>query len=291
VRSSLALATLTAALLAGTHSAPARAASDCTGLIQGTAASERLTVVAAGSRVLGMEGDDQITGGAGRDCLEGGPGKDLLSGRSGNDVLIGGPGSDRLAGGSGSDRLTDAPLSYAFGLGSGSNRVAGGPGRDVVDVANARRDTVHCGPGRDHVRADRADRLLGCERRTLLSSPVPSATPYRGRRATTFLIRFRALEEVATNGEFFSIKVEGPPGCGKIETSSLGVRYRRDAVVRYRLKPFAGDGKSAKRWCRGVYRGSVSFEQVLPSGCGPASLSAAACTMGIRVGGFSFSVR
>jgi hypothetical protein len=291
VRSSLALATLTAALLAGTLSAPARAASDCTGLIQGTAASERLTVVAAGSRVLGMEGDDQITGGAGRDCLEGGPGKDLLSGRSGNDVLIGGPGSDRLAGGSGSDRLTDAPLSYAFGLGSGSNRVAGGPGKDVVNVANARRDTVNCGPGRDHVRADRADRLVGCERRTLLSSPLPSASPYRGRRATTFLVRFRALEEVATNGEFFSIKVEGPPGCGKIETSSLGVRYRRDAVVRYRLKPFAGDGKSVKRWCHGVYRGSVSFEQVLPSGCGPASLSAAGCTMGIRVGGFSFRVR
>jgi hypothetical protein len=281
-----------AALLPGALCAPARAASDCTGLIQGTAASERLTVVAAGGRVLGMGGDDQITGGAGRDCLDGGPGKDLLSGRSGSDVMIGGPGSDRLAGGSGADRLTDAPSSYAFGLGSGRNRVAGGPGRDVVEVANARRDIVRCGPGRDRVSADRADRLVGCERRTYLPSPLPSASPYRGRRATTFLIRFRALEEVATNGEFFSIKVEGPPGCGKIETSSLGVRYRRDAVVRYRLNPFSGDGKTAKRWCRGVYRGSVHFEQVLPSGCGPASLPAsAACTMGIRVGGFSFRVR
>jgi hypothetical protein len=290
VRPFLALATTTTALLGGTLSAPARAASDCTGLIQGTAASERLSVVAAGSRVLGMEGDDEITGGAGRDCLDGGPGKDLLSGRSGSDVMIGGPGSDRLAGGSGADRLTDAPLSYAFGLGSGSNRVAGGPGRDVVDVANARRDIVRCGPGRDRVSADRADRLIGCEHETLLPSPLPSTSPYRGRRATTFLVRFRALEEVATNGEFFSIKVEGPPGCGKIETSSLGVRYRRDAVVRYRLKPFSGDGKSAKRWCRGVYRGSVSFEQVLTSGCG-AVAPAAGCTMGIRVGGFSFHVR
>ena len=106
-------------------------------------------------------------------------------------------------------------------------------------------------------------------------------------------MRFRALEEVATNGEFFTIEVEGPPGCGKIETNSLGVRYRArrggalpgEAVHR-------ATGKSAKRWCRGVYRGSVSFEQVLAAGCGPAALPAAAgCTMGIRVGSFSFRVR
>ena len=295
MRSILALALVAATPVAGLLafvSIPAHAATDCTGLIQGTAASERLTVAAAGSRVLGMEGDDNITGGAGRDCLEGGPGSDLLSGRTGNDVLTGGPGSDRLAGGSGADRLTDAPTSYAFGLGSGSNRLAGGPGRDVIDVANARRDIVQCGPGRDTVSADRGDRLRGCERKTLLSSPLPSATPYRGNRTTAFLIRFRTVEEVATNGEFFTIEVQGPPGCGAIETSSLGVRYRQDAVVRYRVRPFSSDGKSAKRWCRGVYRGSVSFEQVLAGGCGPAAMpGAAGCTVGVRVGGFSFRVR
>jgi hypothetical protein len=292
VRLFLALASLIAVLVAGVLSTSASAAAACTGLVQGTAASERLTVVAAGGRVLGMAGDDQITGGAGRDCLDGGPGDDLLSGRSGKDVLTGGPGSDRLAGGSGADRLNDALSTYALGLGVGTNRIAGGPGSDEIDVANARRDIVHCGPGRDRVRADRADRLIGCERKKLLASPVPSATPYRGRRTTAFLVRFRAVEEVATNGEFFTITVTGPRGCGEIETSSLGVRYRRDAVVRYRVKPFGADGKSAKRWCRGVYRGSVSFEQVLASGCGPASLPAAAgCTWGIRVGGFSFRVR
>jgi Ca2+-binding RTX toxin-like protein len=284
---------LVAVAAAGILAGPAHAASGCTGLIQGTAASERLTVVASSSnRVLGMEGDDDITGSAGRDCLDGGPGRDLLSGRSGSDVLIGGPGSDRLAGGSGGDRITDAPRAYAFGLGSGSNRVAGGPGADVVDVANARRDLVQCGPGRDRVSADRNDRLRGCERKRLLASPVPSAAPYRGKRTTTFLIRFRTIEEVSTTGEFFTIEVNGPPGCGAIETSSLGVRYRRDAVVRYRVKPFSGDGESAKRWCRGTYRGTVRFEQVLAGGCGPAAIpGAAGCTMGIRVGGFSFRVR
>jgi hypothetical protein len=269
------------------------AASQCTGLIRGTNASERLAVNAAATRVLGLEGNDDITGGAGRDCLEGGPGRDNLSSRSGRDALIGGPGSDRLAGGSGADRITDAPAAYAFGLlASGSNRVSGGPGGDVIDVANARRDIVRCGPGRDRVSMDRGDRLYGCERRNVLASPLPAASPARGGRSETFIVRFRSIEEVATSGEFFSIAVEGPPGCGEIETSSLGIRYRRDAVVRYRLKPFASGGKTSKRWCRGSYRGKVSFEQALASGCGPASLPpTAGCTMGMHVGSFSFRVR
>ena len=291
MRPFLALVALTAALAAATLPAGAGAAPNCGALIQGTAASEQLTVVAAGNHVMGMEGDDLITGGAGRDCLEGGPGKDVLSGRGGRDVVQGGPGSDRLAGGSGADRLTDSPTAYAFGLGSGTNRVSAGPGADVVDVANAKRDIVHCGPGRDRVSADREDRLSGCEQKTILSSPLPSATPYRGGRTTTFLVRWRALEDVATNGEYFTVEVEGPPGCGKIETNSLGVRYRRDAVVRYRLKPFTADGQTAKRWCTGVYRGSVSFEQVLTGGCGPTPTPAAGCTLGVRVGSFSFRVR
>jgi hypothetical protein len=269
------------------------AASQCTGLIRGTSASERLAVNAAATRVLGLEGDDDITGGSGRDCLEGGPGRDDLSGRNGRDALIGGPGSDRLAGGSGADRIVDAPTAYAFGLlAAGSNRVSGGPGGDVVDVANARRDIVRCGPGRDRVTMDRGDQLTGCERRRVLASPLPAASPARGGRSQTFIVRFRSIEEVASNGEFFSISVEGPPGCGEIETSSLGIRYRRDAVVRYRLEPFSGDGKTSKRWCRGAYRGKVSFDQVLAAGCGPASLPpTAGCTMGLRVGSFSFRVR
>ena len=203
------------------------AAPECTGLIRGTSASERLVVSAAATHVLGLEGDDDITGSRGRDCLEGGPGRDHLAGRGAADVLVGGPGSDRLAGGSGADRITDAPAAYAFGLlASGSNHVSGGPGGDVVDVANARRDIVRCGPGRDRVTVDKGDRLFGCERRKVLASPLPAASPARGGRAETFIVRFRAIQEVAANGEFFSIAVEGPPGCGKIETSSLGIRYR-----------------------------------------------------------------
>jgi hypothetical protein len=294
MRPFLLLAAVTATLGAFALSATAAsAAPGCGDLIRGTPASERLVVSAAAKHVLGMAGDDRITGGPGRDCLEGGPGRDRVSGKAGADVLSGGTGIDELIGGGGSDRITDAPTAYAFGiLKSGNNRIAAGPGADVIDVANARRDIVHCGSGRDRATVDRMDKLIGCERRKVLASPLPSATPYRGGPRTTFLIRFRAIETVPTAGEYFSISIDGPPRCGSTEESSLGIRYRRDAIVRYRAKPFGPDGGKAKRWCRGTYSGEVSFEQVLAGGCGPAALPpAASCTVGVRVGRFSFHVR
>lgn len=264
--------------------AQASAAAGCGALIQGTAASERLSVSAAANHVLGMDGDDHIIGSAGRDCLDGGPGRDRVSGGPGRDVVIGGPGSDRLLGGSGADRLDDAPFAYAYGgLSAGTNHVWAGPGADAVNVANGRRDIVRCGAGSDRVSADRADRLIGCERRRVLASPFPSASPARGGRAEAFLIRFRAIQPVPSSGEYFSIKVEGPRGCGAIEATSLGIRYREDGVVRFLVKPFGSDGQRAKRWCRGRYRGSVSFEQVVQGSC--------TCTIGVRLGPFSFRVR
>ena len=282
MRPILALAAVSAALSA--LPVQASAAAGCAGVVQGTSASERLTVTAAARRVLGMDGNDRIAGGPGRDCLEGGPGRDRLSGGLGRDVLIGGPGRDRLVGGPGADRINDAPSAYAYGgLASGTNHVWAGPGADVVNVANGRRDVVRCGGGRDRVSADRADKLIGCERRRVMASPFPSATPARGGRAETFLIRLRAVEPVASKGEYFSIEVEGPPGCGAVEATSEGIRYRKDGVVRYRIKPFAAAGKRAKRWCRGTYRGTVSYQRVLEGGCG--------CTVGLRLGGFSFRVR
>jgi hypothetical protein len=37
-------------------------------------------------------------------------------------------------------------------------------GRDNIVVANGKKETVNCGRGRDKVRADRKDKLRGCER-------------------------------------------------------------------------------------------------------------------------------
>src|SRR5688572_28135484 len=182
--------------------AQAAGAAGCGVLLQGTAASERLTVSAAANHVLGMDGDDHLIGGAGRDCLDGGPGRDRVSGGAGRDVVIGGPGRDRLLGGGGADRVDDAPSAYAYGgLSAGTNHVWAGPGADAVNVANGRRDVVRCGPGRDRVSADHADKLIGCERERVLASPFPSASPARGGRAEPFLIRFRAIAAVPASGE------------------------------------------------------------------------------------------
>jgi hypothetical protein len=281
-----------AALAAG----PSSGASPCSTVVRGTSASETMAATAARTRLLGLEGDDRISGSAGNDCIDGGPGNDriaglggadrldgaagddMLTGAAGADRLAGGMGKDKLSGGAGADRLSDVPQGYdEVSLQPAVNRLAAGAGADRVDTANGRRDQVHCGNGRDRAVADRVDRLESCERKTFPRSPLPQTAPRRGTRGTIFIVRFRALEEVASLDEQFAITVEGPPACGRLVSSSLGVRYRVRETVRYRLRPFGPGGHAAKRWCRGLYRGTVDFVR--------------AGGMGLRLGHFSFRVR
>jgi alpha-tubulin suppressor-like RCC1 family protein len=91
--------------------------------------------------------DDIVLGLAGNDVLRGRRGNDTISGGRGRDLLVGGLGNDRLIGGKGVDRF-DA-----------------GPGDDFVNSRDGIREVVRCGTGRDRVRADRFDRLMGCEGR------------------------------------------------------------------------------------------------------------------------------
>jgi RTX calcium-binding nonapeptide repeat (4 copies) len=87
------------------------------------------------------------TGTARADVLRGTPGADILRGLGGADRLYGLGGADLLIGGRGRDRLF------------------GGAGRDVLRAADGARDVITCGAGRDHVHADRADRIgPDCER-------------------------------------------------------------------------------------------------------------------------------
>ena len=116
--------------------------------------NDRLIGGAGNDRLLGDEGRDQLFGGAGKDRLEGGFGRDMLAGGSGEDRLLGGADADRLFGEGGRDRIV---------AGDGRNHVDGGAGNDSIDTSNGERDRVICGTGRDRVRADRIDRLNGCE--------------------------------------------------------------------------------------------------------------------------------
>jgi Ca2+-binding RTX toxin-like protein len=70
-------------------------------------------------------------------------------------MLDGGAGNDRVAGSSGNDTLIG---------GTGADTLNGGAGADTINVRDGKRDTVRCGPGKDRARADKRDRLHGCER-------------------------------------------------------------------------------------------------------------------------------
>ena len=123
-------------------------------------------------RLTGSAGDDQLSGEAGEDVLTGATGRDVLSGGSDSDTLDGGQSADRLSGGSGGDRLAGGAGGDTLTGGTGDDRIDGGPGRnsvsagsgdDTISAANGQVEIISCGGGRDRVRADRRDRVAGCE--------------------------------------------------------------------------------------------------------------------------------
>ncbi|MDP9384854.1 MAG: hypothetical protein M3P50_06430 [Actinomycetota bacterium] len=121
-----------------------------------------------GADVLrGGRGDDELSDHGGGDDLAGGSGDDELSG-GGDDParLSGGAGADELAGGYGPDRVLGGPGRDRIDARAGADRVSAGPGRDTIRAKDGSADRVDCGSARDRVvRADRRDRLRGCERR------------------------------------------------------------------------------------------------------------------------------
>ncbi len=101
------------------------------------------------------DGNDRVYGDGDSDAISGGGGNDRLNGGAMADKIVGGAGRDVLIGGSGNDIIVDS---------SGANRIDAGPGADSINVHNGARDVVRCGRGRDRVRADRRDKLIGCEK-------------------------------------------------------------------------------------------------------------------------------
>ena len=127
----------------------------CSVELVGTDEADRLTGDDRGELIRGLAGADRLRGGGGEDCVQGDAGADAVFGDNGNDTLLGGGGRDRLYGGPGNDALAG---------GGSRDLLDGGAGADIIDAADGRTDRVRCGSGRDRVRADRFDRLNGCER-------------------------------------------------------------------------------------------------------------------------------
>ena len=110
-------------------------------VLRGTAYADTLSGLGGDDRLEGLGGGDRLLGGRGRDIVLGGSGNDRIEGSDGNDRLFGGGGADSLDGGLSRDLLE------------------GGAGADVVRSVDRAVDVVRCGPGRDRVVADRADRV------------------------------------------------------------------------------------------------------------------------------------
>jgi Tol biopolymer transport system component len=148
--------TLGDSYLRDVRGAPPRCA-EITRRTEGTDDDDMLTGDDDGDLMLGLGGDDRVSGLDGGDCLFGGAGDDTLVGQERGDDLRGGPGNDVLDGGDGGDQLYGGP---------GVNSYRAGTGDDSVFASNRRAERIDCGRGLDEVRADRADRVRGCERVT-----------------------------------------------------------------------------------------------------------------------------
>src|SRR5207237_1207843 len=87
---------------------------------------------------------------------------------------------------------------FAFGgndrvlAGAGDDCVYGGSGNDRISSVNGVAEVVRCGAGRDIVRADPNDRLIGCERVKRVARPsLPAARPRLAGPRSTFVVGFR----------------------------------------------------------------------------------------------------
>ena len=135
-------------------------------LLNGTDKADTIFGLGGNDVLLGMGGNDLLDGGPGDDNLDGSTGKDKLKGQKGDDVLTGGAGDDVLIGGPGKDKLNGGKGNDQLIGNAGKDSLVGGPGNDTINARDGVSELVKCGPGRDKVRADKKDRLSGCEKRT-----------------------------------------------------------------------------------------------------------------------------
>ena len=132
-------------------------------LLTGTGGADTIFGLGGNDVLLGLAGNDLLDGGSGDDNLDGGRGRDKLKGQKGNDSLSGGDGNDVLIGGPGKDKLNGGKGNDTLSGNGGKDSLVGGPGNDTINARDGVGELVKCGSGRDKVKADKKDRLSGCE--------------------------------------------------------------------------------------------------------------------------------
>jgi hypothetical protein len=141
-------------------------------IVMGT--SEGFAAVDLNGRERKRDADVFVGGGFPVLSVVSGRGRDRISARGGRG--FDGPLDLRttISSGSGRDRIKGGPLRDLIGSGAGPDRIAPGKGGDRIKslggsdrlrLKDGERDYARCGPGKDRVRADRKDRLSGCDKR------------------------------------------------------------------------------------------------------------------------------
>jgi Ca2+-binding RTX toxin-like protein len=132
-------------------------------LLTGSGGPDTMFGLGGNDVMFGLGGNDLMDGGAGDDNLDGGKGRDKLKGQKGDDSLTGGPGNDILIGGPGKDKLNGGAGNDTLIGNGGKDSLVGGPGNDTINSRDGVAELVKCGSGKDRVKADKKDRLSGCE--------------------------------------------------------------------------------------------------------------------------------
>jgi hypothetical protein len=176
-------------------------------------------VIVGSGNLLGEAGNDMLQAGAGATGAFGGEGEDVLIGSSLGDELDGGNGADRIHGGVGDDLIMDD---------GGRDRIDAGAGNDRIVSRDGEIDEITCGPGRDHVTADRFDHVAAdCD--------VPPAFRLRrpgwnGLAVHATLSRFSERVKVKVDA-VRCVPFKFPGGCVR------GEKPRSVAHLRFKAKP------------------------------------------------------
>jgi hypothetical protein len=219
------------------------------------------------SCVRGGNGDDQLRGGPGGDRLKGDNGNDRIDGAGGIDVVEGGDGADRLTGGPGNDWIDGDAGPDVIRAGAGNDSITGGaerndidagPGNDRVSTANGIAERVRCGSGTDQIWADRADRLVGCERVHRIGTLYPAVSPGTGGPKAIFRTSLKApfTTEASIGSAAYLYDIPIHPkgtGCARMTLpTGQDARGGERLVVPIRSLRHGG-------FCRGLYRGTIVF--------------------------------
>lgn len=240
--------------------------SDADEVFYGFGGNDAISALGGSDCAYGHEGDDTIEGGEGSDLIQGNVGSDRLAGGpaddeivgddlngadGGGDVIEGGDGGDVLEGQGGHDRMVGGAGNDDIGGGQGRDKFDAGAGDDRISSRDGFAETVHCGPGKDTLRADSRDKAVGCESVRRQPSPYPTMRSSTGNERTRFLVRFEHV--IGRNDGGYEVVAEGP--CGSFRTWAAYPSQGKPFQVKLKPQRFGKPG----RWCAGKYTLDVVF--------------------------------